>query len=110
MIEKLSAITMMAGGSVSVTGEYPGWKYRVDSPLRGKMVALYEKMYGEKPRVEAIHAGLECGILGSKITDLDCVSLGPQMSDIHTTEETLSISSTARVYEFLVKLLEEKDN
>ena len=110
LIDKLSAITAMAGGHITVTGAYPGWKYRVDSPLREKMVALYEKMYGEKPRVEAIHAGLECGILGSKINDLDCVSLGPQMSDIHTTEETLSISSTARVWEYLIKLLEEKDN
>ena len=110
LIDKLSAITAMSGGHISITGAYPGWKYRVDSPLREKMVALYERMYGHKPRVEAIHAGLECGILGSKIKDLDCVSLGPQMSDIHTTEETLSISSTARVWEYLVKLLEEKDN
>ena len=110
LIDKLSAITAMAGGHITITGAYPGWKYRVDSPLRDKMVALYEKMYGEKPRVEAIHAGLECGILGSKIKDLDCVSLGPQMSDIHTTEETLSISSTARVWEYLIRLLEEKDN
>jgi len=110
LIDKLEAITVMAGGDITITGEYPGWKYRKNSPLRDKMVALYEKMYGEKPRVEAIHAGLECGILGSKITDLDCVSMGPQMSDIHTTEETLSISSTARVWDYLVKLLEEKDN
>lgn len=109
LIDKLAAITVMAGGHITTTGAYPGWKYRVDSPLRDKMVAVYEKMYGKKPRVEAIHAGLECGILGSKIKDLDCVSLGPQMSDIHTTEETLSISSTARVWEYLVKLLEEKD-
>lgn len=109
LIAKLAAVTTLAGGSHVVTGDYPGWKYRVDSPLREKMVALYEKMYGEKPRVEAIHAGLECGILGNKIDDLDCISFGPQMSDIHTTEETLSISSTARTWEYLVKLLEEKD-
>ena len=98
----------LAGGSNEVTGDYPGWTYRKDSPLRDKMVALYEKMYGTTPKVEAIHAGLECGILGSKIKDLDCVSIGPQMSAIHTTEETLSISSTGRVWEFLVALLEEK--
>ena len=59
--------------------------------------------------MEAIHAGLACGLLGSKISDLDCVSFGPQMSDIHTTEESLSISSTKRVWEYLVRLLEEKD-
>lgn len=108
LIAQLSAITTLAGGTISMTGEYPGWKYRVDSPLRDKMVALYQKMYGEKPRVEAIHAGLECGLLGSKIEDLDCVSFGPNMSDIHTTEETLSISSTARVWEYLVNLLAER--
>lgn len=109
LIDKLCALTGLAGGSNQVTGDYPGWKYRKDSPLREKMVALYEKMYGVAPKVEAIHAGLECGILGSKIYDLDCVSMGPQMTAIHTTEETLSVSSTRRVWEYLVALLEEKD-
>ena len=109
LIDRLCAVIGLAGGSFSVSGDYPGWKYRKDSPLRDKMTALYEKMYGKAPKVEAIHAGLECGILGSKIADLDCVSMGPDMKDIHTTEETLSISSTGRVWEFLVRLLEEKD-
>ena len=109
LIERLCAVIGLAGGSFSVSGDYPGWKYRKDSPLREKMTALYEKMYGKAPKVEAIHAGLECGILGSKIANLDCVSMGPDMKDIHTTEETLSISSTGRVWEFLVRLLEEKD-
>lgn len=109
LIDRMKAVAELAGAGCDISGDYPGWKYRVDSPLREKMVALYERMYGEKPKVEAIHAGLECGILGSKISDLDCVSFGPQMNDIHTTEETLSISSTARVWEYLVRLLEEKD-
>ncbi len=109
LIDKLDAVTSLAGGTMEVTGDYPGWKYRADSPLREKMIVLYEKMYGEKPKVEAIHAGLECGILGHKINDLDGVSIGPDMENIHTTEETLSISSTKRVWEYLVSLLEEKD-
>ena len=109
LIDKMCAVTVLAGGSNEITGDYPGWKFRKDSPLREKMVELYEKMYGVAPKVEAIHAGLECGILGSKIKDLDCVSMGPDMKDIHTTEETLSISSTARVWEYLVALLEEKE-
>lgn len=108
LIDKMCAITKLAGGKNEVTGDYPGWKYRKDSPLRDKMIRVYEEMYGATPKVEAIHAGLECGILGSKIADLDCVSIGPDMKDIHTTEETLSISSTARVWEYLVKLLETK--
>jgi len=110
LIDKLCAVTESFGGRNVVSGDYPGWKYRKDSPLRDKMVALYEQMYGAAPKVEAIHAGLECGILGSKIKDLDCVSMGPDMKAIHTTEETLSISSTARVWEYLVKLLEQKEN
>lgn len=106
LIDRLCAVTKLAGGSNAVTGDYPGWKYRKDSPLRDKMIALYREMYGAEPKVEAIHAGLECGILGSKIQDLDCVSIGPDMTAIHTTEETLSISSTRRVWEYLVRLLE----
>lgn len=109
LIGKLFALTELVGGSNTVTGDYPGWKFRKDSPLREKMVRLYEEMYGKAPKVEAIHAGLECGILGSKISDLDCVSMGPDMRDIHTTEETLSISSTRRVWEYLVRLLETKE-
>ena len=109
LIAKLAVVTELAGGTMEISGEYPGWQYRVYSPLREKMMKVYEEMYGVMPKVEAIHAGLECGILGSKIKDPDCVSMGPDMRDIHTTEETLSISSVARVWEYLVKLLETKD-
>lgn len=109
LAERVAAIAALSGAACELSGDYPGWKYRVHSPLREKMVAVYEEMYDVKPKIEAIHAGLECGILAGKIHDLDCVSIGPQMSDIHTTEETLSISSTQRVWEFLLRLLETKD-
>ena len=72
------------------------------------MCALYEEMYGKKPVLKAIHAGLECGLLSDKIQDLDCVSIGPDMKDIHTTEEKLYISSSRRVYEFVRALIERK--
>lgn len=107
LIDELRAITALAGGRVEVGGDYPGWKYRADSPLREKMIRVYRKLYGREPEVKAIHAGLECGILGSKIPDLDCVSIGPDMKNIHTTEETLSISSTRRVWEYLLAFLAE---
>ena len=110
LIGKLEAVTALAGGDIQVSGEYPGWKYRADSPFRDKMIRVYREMYGSEPQVEAIHAGLECGLLGSKIKDLDCVSIGPDMKNIHTTEERLSIASTKRVWEYLVKLLETKEN
>lgn len=108
LIEKLMAVTVLTGGEAEVQGDYPGWAYRVDSPLRDKMIALYKEMYGEEPKVEAIHAGLECGLLASKIKDLDCVSFGPNMNNIHTTEEYLSIASTERVWQYLIRLLERK--
>ena len=69
------------------------------------MVEVYKNIYGKTPVVETIHAGLECGILSDKIKDLDAVSIGPDMCDIHTSREKLSISSTKRVYEFLCELL-----
>ena len=108
LIEKLMSVVVLAGGEAEVEGDYPGWTYRVNSPLREKMIALYREMYEEEPKVEAIHAGLECGLLASKIKDLDCVSFGPNMFNIHTTEERLSISSTKRVWEYLIALLERR--
>lgn len=108
LIRRLCATGELAGAICSVRGDYPGWKYRVDSPLRDNMTELYREMYREEPEVVAIHAGLECGLLVGKIPDLDCVSFGPDMKNIHTTEETLSISSTKRVWEFLVKFLAVK--
>ena len=104
--DKIEYLTEFLGGEYEIQGAYPAWEYRKDSPLRDKMVAVYEEMYGEKPNVVAIHAGLECGLFYKKIQDLDCVSLGPNMKDIHTSEEVLDIASTRRVWEYLVKSLE----
>lgn len=109
LVDSITSIAELVDASYNIVGDYPGWQYRTDSPLRDKMIGLYTKMYGKEPIVQAIHAGLECGILGSKIKDLDCVSIGPDMKDIHTTEEKLYISSTRRVYEFVVALLALKD-
>ncbi len=103
---KIEYLTEFLGGEYEVQGAYPAWEYRRDSPLRDKMSAVYEEMYGEKPDIVAIHAGLECGLFYEKIDDLDCVSIGPDMHDIHTSEETLDIASTERVWNYLVKVLE----
>lgn len=102
---KLSAISALAGATIEMRGDYPGWAYRQNSPLRDKMIRIYEKMYGKEPRVEAIHAGLECGLFSGKLPGLDCISYGPDMKGIHTTEEVLSISSVKRVWEYLLEVL-----
>lgn len=107
LVEKLYALTESFGGSCTSAGDYPGWAYRVESPLRDSMVKIYTEMFGKAPKIEAIHAGLECGFFLGKIPELDCVSIGPEMKNIHTTEETMSISSVKRTWEFLLKVLEE---
>ena len=108
LITKIATLTEVLGGTVEVTGDYPGWTYQKKSPLRDLCVKVYEEMYGKKPVIQAIHAGVECGILLEKRPGLDCISLGPDMKDIHTTEEKLSISSTKRVWEYVCRVLAEK--
>ena len=105
LVEKLYALTESFGGSCKSSGDYPGWAYRVDSPLRESMKKIYVDMFGKEPKIEAIHAGLECGFFLGKIPELDCVSIGPDMKDIHTTEETMSISSVKRSWEFILQIL-----
>lgn len=108
LITKVSALTKVLSGTVEITGDYPGWMYRKESPFRDLCIKVYEEMYGKKPVIQAIHAGVECGILLEKRPDLDCISLGPDMKDIHTTEERLSISSTKRVWEYVCLVLAQK--
>lgn len=106
VIGKLISLAHLAGAQPEVTGEYPGWTYRKESPLRDKMIEIYQRLYHEEPVIRAIHAGVECGLFADKIPGLDCVSIGPDMKNIHTAEEELSISSTERVWKYLLKLLE----
>lgn len=105
LIERVTAITELLGGKVELYGDYPAWEYRHDSPLRDIMIDEWEKLYGKKPEVEAIHAGLECGLFGGKLPGLDAVSCGPNMRDVHSPQERLSISSTARMWDYLCAVL-----
>lgn len=107
LIESLKRIAGKYGAYVSVRGEYPAWEYKKDSRIRDVACKVFYDMYGKEAKVITIHAGLECGIFSDKIEGLDCISLGPDNYDIHTTEEHLSISSTARVWEFLKNVLKE---
>ena len=104
---KLQYLTEFLGGSYEEQGDYPAWEYRKDSRMRDLMADVYEELFGEKPVVKAIHAGLECGLFYDKIPGLDCVSFGPTMIDIHTTEEKLSIPSTEKMWKYLVRTLEK---
>ena len=106
LIEKLKEVGEKYGAAYTQSGEYPAWEYRKESRLRDVMVSAFEDLYGRKPVVEAIHAGLECGLFSDKIPGLDCVSFGPDMQDIHTTRERLSVASTARTWKYLLAILE----
>ena len=99
-------ITAMGGGFDSY-GHYPAWEYRKDSRLRDTMCAVRERITGVPFVIVAIHAGLECGLFCEKIEDLDVVSIGPDMWDVHTCRERLSVASAARVYAYLCDVLKE---
>ena len=107
LIKNLIDIATTHHAISSVRGEYPGWAYRKDSPIRDKMVSVYREMYGSEPEIQALHAGLECGVFAKKIPGLDCVSFGPNMFDIHTTKERLSLSSAERVWNYILKVIAE---
>ena len=103
---KLVEISEKYNSEIDLYSGYPAWEYKKESELREKMAAIYKDMFDKEMTVTAIHAGLECGLFCGNISGLDCVSFGPDMFDIHTPMERLSISSTERVWKFLLKVLE----
>ena len=105
LIETLKHTGATFGAAYSESGAYPAWEYRKESRLRTVMVDTFEQLYGKKPVVEAIHAGLECGIFSDALPGLDAVSFGPQMHDIHTSRERLDIASVARTWDYLLAIL-----
>ena len=105
LVSRLRQWAETAGGIVMTEGNYPAWEYRPDSPLRRLCEEVFREQYGYAPKLEAIHAGLECGILCGKVPDLDCISLGPDLLEIHTYRERMKISSVQRVWAFLLEVL-----
>ena len=93
--------------AVEINGAYPAWELVVDSDFRWMAKETYERVTGKKAVVTMIHAGLECGILSSKVPGLECISIGPDMEDIHTTAERLNVASTGRIYQYVRALLAE---
>ena len=102
---ELSALAAVLGGEATHRARYPGWDYAPVSPLRDLWTKVSEETYGITPRVEVIHAGLECGILCDKLGEMDIISVGPAMKDIHTPREMLSIPSVERTYALVCKTL-----
>lgn len=106
--DKVTQLAELLGGSADYSGEYPAWPYARVSALRDQAIAVYKEQYGVEPKIELLHAGLECGIFSDKIPGLDCISMGPDLFDVHTPNERVSISSVQRVWEFLKALLAVK--
>lgn len=106
MKDKVEYLISFLGGESFTHSEYPAWEYRRESKLRDLFQEVYRDLYQKEPKMEAIHAGLECGLIAEKMPELDMISIGPDMKDIHTPMEALNLPSTLRVYQFMEKLLE----
>ena len=105
MTNTVKAAFQLAGAKISVGDKYPAWKMRADSALTDLTVKSYEKLFGKEPLVKGIHAGLECGLFSEKYPNLDMVSFGPTLRDVHTPEEALLIPTVQMVWDHLLEVL-----
>lgn len=105
LAEHLRALAEAAGGSAAEASDYPAWEYVPGTDLEAAAVRVFTEQYGKPPVIQTIHAGVECGILAAKAEGLQCLSVGPDLFDIHTPRERLSIPSAARVWDFTLTLL-----
>ncbi len=103
--EAIAAVFALAGAATELTGSYDGWNPDMQSPILKAMTASYEQLYGTAPSVTAIHAGLECGIIGGNYPGLDMISFGPTICYPHSPDEKVEIASVAKFYDFLVRTL-----
>ena len=107
ILEEIKLLAKLTGSAIETTGDYPEWQYDSSSPIREAFVRVYEKLYGKEPEIYALHAGVECGLFKEKLPDLDMISFGVNLYDVHTPDEHLSIPSTERGYEYLCQVLKE---
>lgn len=105
LVLRLKCLMDSLNGYVTCVGDYPAWEYKGDSRLRELMSMVYEEQYGSKPVIQAIHAGVECGLFAGKIEGLDCVSFGPNIFDIHTPKERLDVASVQRTWKYVLEIL-----
>ena len=106
MMDRLSCIAAQFEGSVRIVGQYPAWEYRTESDFRDLLQGVFKDTYGKDAAICVTHGGLECGLLAAKMPGLDAVSIGPEMSGIHTPDEKLNIPSVQRTWQFLIAALE----
>ncbi|WP_270215336.1 aminoacyl-histidine dipeptidase [Clostridium butyricum] len=108
IVTRSKCITEILGGKLVTESSYPEWPYKTDSKIREVCKDVYERMYEKTPEIVAIHAGVECGLFKEKLgNDVDMISFGPDIIDIHTPNEHISISSVERCYEYLLEVLKE---
>ena len=106
LAERLVCLAELSGGKCQLTGAYPGWKPNMQSGLLKSMKATYKKMYKKEPKVVAIHAGLECGLLGGKYPEMEMISFGPTLNSPHSPDERANIESSKKFFDYLVAALE----
>jgi dipeptidase D len=104
---KIAAVFHLMGAKVTMSGGYPGWKPNMDSPILGVLKNTYKKMFGAEPEVKAIHAGLECAIIGGVYPNLDMISFGPTIKYPHSPDEKVNIPSVKKFYDFLCESLKQ---
>ena len=107
--ENIKILASLVGGRTWEQGDYPSWEYNPDSRLMDFVPKLYEKMFGKNAKIESIHAGLECGVFAGKIPGIDMISFGPDLFEVHSVNERLSISSAERMWDFLKEILKNID-
>ena len=105
MKERLRLYGEVFGFETSFSGEYPGWSYKEESPVRKVLQDSYRDLFGTELKVEAIHAGLECGLFSDALPGLDAIAVGPTLKDVHTPDESLPLDSFERFYRFLKDVL-----
>jgi dipeptidase D len=106
LAEQMKGFFNISGAEVKLSGEYPGWQPNADSDALAKAKSTYVGLFGKEPEVKVIHAGLECGIIGSKYPAMDMISFGPTIQFPHSPDEKVHIASVERFWRFLIKLLE----
>jgi len=104
--DRIESLVRLSGGTTKTGDGYPSWAPDMDSKLLARCKEVYQKLMGKEPKVEAIHAGLECGIIGGKYPGMDMISFGPTIQNPHSPSERLHIPSISKVWDFLVALLQ----